>query len=212
MMHRVSAIICMMVALMVMSAPPAMAQQVGVVQSDILVLDPDRLFSETLLGQRINREYLAEREKLIARNRRIEAELEAEELSLTELRAEKTPEEFRDLADAFDAKVQEIRRDSERAVRDLERRRDRAPVTFMRMVEPVLVQLMRETGGAVILDIRTVLLRADVVDITPLAISRVDAEIGEGAGPRKENAPENAPQNVPENAPENVPEEEPAQQ
>ena len=128
MMHRVSAIICMMVALMVMSAPPAMAQQVGVVQSDILVLDPDRLFSETLLGQRINREYLAEREKLIARNRKIEAELEAEELSLTELRAEKTPEEFRDLADAFDAKVQEIRRDSERAVRDLERRRDRAPV------------------------------------------------------------------------------------
>ena len=192
-MRKALGIVSVMVALSTFATLPVVAQQLGVVQSDILVLDPDKLFSETKLGQRINREYLAEREKLIARNRKIEAELEAEELSLTNLRAEKTPEEFRDLADAFDAKVQEIRRESERAVRDLERRRDRAPVTFMRMVEPVLVQLMRETNGAVILDIRTVLLRADVVDITPLAISRVDAEIGEGAGPRKETTPQEDP-------------------
>lgn len=125
---------------------------------------------------------------MIARNRTIEAELEAEELSLTKLRSEKTPEEFRDLADAFDAKVQEIRRDSERAVRDLERSRDRAPVTFMRIVEPVLVQLMRDAGGAVILDIRSVLLRADVVDITGVAIIRVDEEIGDGLQPQDDDA------------------------
>lgn len=168
----------------------AVAQQaVAPVQRDILVLDPEKLFAETRLGQRINREYLAEREKLIARNRKIEAELEAEELSLTEMRSQKTPTEFRELADAFDAKVQEIRRDSERAVRDLEIRRDRAPVTFMRTVEPVLVQLMRDVDGAIILDVRTVLLRADVVDITNLAIGRVDAVIGDGP-PEGTQAPE----------------------
>ncbi|WP_299844324.1 OmpH family outer membrane protein [uncultured Roseovarius sp.] len=186
-MRNVWAIIRLVIALSALSAFPVAAQNVGVVQSDILVLDPDRLFSETKLGQRINQEYLAKREQLIARNRTIEAELEAEELSLTKLRSEKTPEEFRDLADAFDAKVQEIRRDSERAVRDLERSRDRAPVTFMRIVEPVLVQLMRDAGGAVILDIRSVLLRADVVDITGVAIIRVDEEIGDGAQSQPES-------------------------
>lgn len=189
-MRKALGIVCVMVALSALSGAPARAQELGVVKSDILVLDPDKLFAETRLGQRINREYLAEREKLIARNRKIESELEAEELALTEQRAGKTPEEFRDMADAFDEKVQEIRRDSERAVRDLERRRDRAPVTFMRIVEPVLVQLMRETDGAVILDVRSVLLRADVVDITPLAIRRVDAEIGEGAAPQTETTPQ----------------------
>ena len=68
-------------------------------------------------------------------------------------------------------------------MRDLERSRDRAPVTFMHMVEPVLVELMRDADGSVILDVRSVLLRADVVDITSLAVSRVDAEIGDG-GPQ----------------------------
>ena len=163
------------------AAPGAgLAQNVGVVQSDILVLDPDRLFSETRLGQRINDEFLARREDLIARNRQIEAELEAEELALTELRATTSPEEFRDLADAFDAKVQDIRRDSDRAVRDLELSRERAPVTFMRTVQPALVEVMRETGGVIVLDLRNVLLRADVIDITDLAIARVDAMIGDG--------------------------------
>ena len=170
-------------ALGLMLSAPAGAQQADApVQSDILVLDPEKLFAETNLGQRINQDYRAEREALIARNRKIEAELEAEELSLTELRAEKTPTEFRELADAFDAKVQDIRRESERAVRDLELSRDRAPVTFMRTIEPVLVQLMRDVEGAIILDVRTVLLRADVVDITNLAIQRVDEVIGDGSG------------------------------
>lgn len=186
-MRGLRGIIRLMCALALLWAAPVAAQDVGVVQSDILVLDPDRLFSETRLGQRINRDYLAERDKLIARNRKIESELEAEELALTEQRAQKTPEEFRDLADAFDVKVQEIRRDSERAVRDLELSRDRAPVTFMRMVEPVLQELMQDANGAVILDVRSVLLRTDVVDITGVAIARVDERIGDGL---PEEAPE----------------------
>ncbi len=179
-MHETGRILSLVIALVLAVPAAAQAQSVGVVQSDILVLDPDRLFSETMLGQRINRDYLADRDKLIVQERELRTELEAEELELTKLRATKTPEEFRDLADAFDAKVQRIRRDHDRAVQDLERQRDQAPLTFMRMVEPVLIEVMREAGGAVILDVRSVLLRADVVDITSLAVSRVDARIGDG--------------------------------
>jgi Skp family chaperone for outer membrane proteins len=156
------------------------AQDVGVVQSEILVLDADRLFSETRFGKRLNEDYLALREELINRNRKIEAELEAEEQALTDLRATTEPEEFRDLANTFDEKVQQIRRDSDRAVRDLERSRERAPVIFMRAVEPVLVEIMQDAGGAVVLDVRTVLLRANVIDITDLAIGRIDERIGDG--------------------------------
>ncbi|SLN12094.1 Outer membrane protein (OmpH-like) [Roseovarius litorisediminis] len=159
---------------------PAQAQEIGVVRSEILILDSERLLTETLLGQRLTADLQAERDKLIARNRKIETELEAEEQALTDLRSQKSPEEFRALADSFDTKVQEIRRDSERAARDLERNRELAPVQFMRMAEPVLVQVMQEAGGSVILERRGVLLSSDAINITDLAIVRINKEIGDG--------------------------------
>ncbi|WP_397543157.1 OmpH family outer membrane protein [Roseovarius salis] len=167
-------------ALLPVFAPIAMAQGIGVVQSEILVLDPERLFEETRLGKRMLAEHQEKREQLAARNRKLEAELEAEEKRLTEQRDETSPEEFRDLADAFDSKVQQIRRDSERRARDLERERERLPLAFLRSVEPVLTEVMQKAGGVVVLDARTVLFRADVVDVTDAAIARIDEVIGKG--------------------------------
>lgn len=161
-------------------AAPVLAQDVGVVQSDILVLDPERLFAESAFGKRFNDDYIARRAEISAQNRALQAELEAEEQALTALRAEKTAEEFSVLADEFDARVQDIRQRSDRTVRELERGRELAPVQFMRLIEPVLIDLMRETGGTVVLDTRSVLYRADVVDITDLAIARANSRIGNG--------------------------------
>ncbi len=152
------------------------AQDVGVVQSEILVLDPERMFEQTLLGKSMLAAHQAERDTLAARNRSLEAELEAEEQRLTDIRAETSPEEFRAMADAFDERVQEIRRDSERRVRDLERDRERLPIEFLSEVDAIVLDLMRASGGVVLLDQRTVILRADAVDLTDRAISRIDEE------------------------------------
>ncbi|MDT8327234.1 MAG: OmpH family outer membrane protein [Roseovarius sp.] len=166
---------------------PARAQQAGVVQSDILVLDPERLLNETLYGQRLLSAIQADRDNLLAHNRGIEAELESEEKSLTERRPSLSAEEFRDLADAFDTKVQQLRQNSERMSRDLERQREITPLQFMRVVEPVLGDILNESGGVVIMDVRAVLLRSGVADITDLAIQRVNAQIGQGpeSGPSR---------------------------
>ncbi|MBE0454197.1 OmpH family outer membrane protein [Roseovarius autotrophicus] len=158
----------------------ARAQALGVVQSDILVIDIDRLLNETVYGKRLQSELDAARERLIARNDRIAAELEAEEGALTAQRALTTPEAFRDLADNFDAKVTELRRESERLSRELERRRDLGPIQFMRVAQPVLAELVQEADAVVLMDVRSVILRADVADVTDLAIARIDARIGAG--------------------------------
>lgn len=179
-MRAVGGIFHLIVVFFSLMAGSVAAQEIGIIQSDILVLDPDRLFTETQLGQRITADLLAERDKLIAHNRKLEAELTAEEKALTKLRATKSPVEFRALADEFDAKVQEIRRNSERAVRDHERNNERAPALFMRTIEPVLAGILEDANGAVIMDVRNVLLRSDVVDITDVAISRVNKTIGSG--------------------------------
>jgi Skp family chaperone for outer membrane proteins len=202
-------------ALCALLAGPGMAQDLGVVQSDILVLDTERLFNSTLIGARLTAEYQTERDKLIASNREIEAELRTEEQDLTERRKTMTPAEFRDAADAFDARVRDIRQENERAVRDLERARELAPLTMMRLAEPVLVQLMRDAGGRIVIDHRQVLLRADTIDITDLAIARLDEVIGDGAAieaAQEPPAPDDAPAGpapTPEAAPE-APTERPA--
>lgn len=159
---------------------PATSQSFGVVQNDIIVLDTDRLFNESRFGQRMIADYQRQREALIARNREIEEQLKAEERDLTEKRGTMPADEFRDLADAFDEKVQGFRERAERKARDLERRRERAPVSFMRTIEPVLVELMRDSDSDIILEKRQLLLATDVIDVTDLAISRVDEALGEG--------------------------------
>ncbi|WP_135504799.1 OmpH family outer membrane protein [Roseovarius aestuariivivens] len=177
------------------------AQDVGIVQSQILVLDPEQLFERSKLGQALAADLQAQREALIARNRDLEAQLSAEEQALTDLRDTTSPEEFRDMADAFDEKVQQIRRDSDARVRRLERNRERAPVDFMRRVEPVLVELMREAGGLVVLDRRNVLIQAGVIDITEIAVARIDAILGDGRDATGETQPETQPSTEPETEP-----------
>jgi Skp family chaperone for outer membrane proteins len=166
----------------------AQAQQLGVVQSDVLVIDIERLLAETAYGQKLQAGIQAERDALIARNERVASELEAEEQALTDLRATTPPDEFREMADAFDTKVTQLRRESERLSRELERRRDFAPVQFMRVVQPVLGDILTEADAVALLDVRSVILRADVADVTDAAISRIDAGIGEG--PALSDAPQ----------------------
>lgn len=163
---------------------PARAQQLGVVQSDVLVIDIERLLSETAYGRRLQAEIEAERDALIVRNDRVATELEAEEQALTELRASTPPAEFRELASAFDTKVTQLRRESERLSRDIERQREIAPVQFMRVVQPVLGEILGEADAVVLVDVRSVILRADVADVTDIAISRIDARIGTGPEPQ----------------------------
>ncbi len=170
--------LCVFLALSFASA--VSAQQLGVPQSGVLTISSDRLFSESAYGQRIFREIETESEDLGAENERIVAELSAEEKDLTEKRAELTPEEFRPLAEAFDDKVQ-THRESQRAKLDaLARRSEEARSTFARLAEPVLIDLLRETGASMIIERSSVFLSADASDITDAAIARINAAIGDG--------------------------------
>jgi Skp family chaperone for outer membrane proteins len=146
-----------------------------VVQSPILTIDPERLYAESDYGQQTTREIEALGAELTAENRRIEEELTAEERALTEQRADMAPSDFRVLADAFDEKVQEIRREQDAKTRDLNRLLEERQVAFLNAAAPVLEQLMREAGAAVILERRSVFLSANAIDITQIAISRLNA-------------------------------------
>lgn len=168
-------------------ALPVQAQQdgglsnLGVVQSLILTVAPDALYAQSDFGQRIVREIEAESVEIAAENRRIEAELTAEERELTELRDSLAPTDFRARAEAFDEKVQRLRREQDEKARAVGQRNDEARRALLTAAQPILLQLMIESGAVAVLDRRGVLLSVESVDITDEAIQRVNAEFGAGA-------------------------------
>lgn len=157
------------------------AQQLGVAQNAILTIATDRLFAESAFGHRVAREIEAQSAILATENRRIEAELTAEEKDLTLRRPDMAPEAFRTLADAFDQRVQANRETQDAKARALNQIGDVARGDFLRAARPILEELMRESGAGVILERASVFLSANTTDITDQAIKRIDATIGDGS-------------------------------
>ncbi|MFK7869562.1 MAG: OmpH family outer membrane protein [Roseobacter sp.] len=169
-MWRGLAAVCLVWAL---SAFPVKAQQ-AFLQSPVLTVDSERLYAESNYGQNTTREIETRGAELAAENRRIEEELSREEQDLTAQRATLPAADFRDLANAFDEKVQDVRRAQDAKARELNRLLEQRQVAFLTTAGPVLEQLMREAGAAVILERRSIFLSANAIDITQEAIDRLN--------------------------------------
>ncbi|HMO06654.1 MAG TPA: OmpH family outer membrane protein [Paracoccaceae bacterium] len=191
-----------------LAATPVPAQEVATAPAGepapVLVLRQDELFAASAFGQAAAARQDAAARALLAENRQIEAALEAEERDLTERRPSLPPEEFRRLADAFDDKVEAIRTAQDAKGRAIARLRDDDRTRFLQAAVPVLAEIMAEYGASVILDQAVVVLSYDRVDITGIAIARIDARIGAGdlpdaapEGPLPDPAPDPAPQPAP---------------
>ncbi|RBI85095.1 OmpH family outer membrane protein [Rhodosalinus halophilus] len=175
---------------------PALAQQTeesggfvtGTLQSPILTVDSERMFSASAFGRKVAEEIERRGAELAAENRRIEAELAEEERALTERRAEMEPDAFRAAADAFDERVMRIRREQDAKARALAQRGEQARRRFFEAARPVLEQMMVEAGAAVIVEQRSVFMSLEVIDITEEAIERLDATIDPNI-PAPEDAP-----------------------
>lgn len=147
----------------------------------LLVIDPDRLFRESAFGRASAARISADQAALVAENRRLEAQLEAEERDLTERRATLPPEEFRALAAAFDQKAEGIRNAQAQKDRAILERRQADQQRFLQVAAPELAQMMAEMGAVAMLDKQVVFLSFDTIDVTDRAIARIDAMLGDGS-------------------------------
>ncbi len=172
--------------LVLLAGGPAAAQDnagtlsTGVVRSPVLTIDPDRLFAETIFGQRVTADVNGDAAALDAENQQIQDQLTAEERSLTERRPTMAVEDFRVEAEAFDEKVQAIRTEQDAKERALQQAVTEGRNRFLEAATPILAQIMIDSGAAVILDRRSVFLGVGAVDITDAAIQAVDAALGDG--------------------------------
>lgn len=175
-------------------ARPAAAQGMGFPipheTLPFLILDQDRLFNGSKLGQDITAKNEAEAEALRQEGQALDKQFEDEERALTERRDQLAPDEFRKLADAFDEKVVATRKDQEQKAQALADRSDQRRRDFFRRVGPILLSILEDTGAAAVIDQRWVLVAKQQLNITDEAIKRLDAAYaaeqqkkGQGATP-----------------------------
>ncbi len=168
-------------ALVLLMAVPALAQDQVAPALGIVTFDSDRLFFESDFGKRVTLEIEATGNELVAQNRSIEVELALAEQDLTDRRTSMTPEEFRPLADAFDTRVQLSRQEQAAKSRALNAQLAQGREIFLRAATPILQELMAQAGAAVLLENRTVFFSATSSDITGAAITRLNLRLGDGA-------------------------------
>lgn len=155
------------------SAPAA--QAIADNPPPFLLLNQERILSGSRAGQALLAEEEAAREALRAEAREIDRRFEEEERALTALRAETEPEAFRAMADAFDARVVQARREQDERstalVIEFEQRRRQ----FYAEVGPILVGLLSRYGAHAIFDESAVLLADQSLNITDAVIAEIDA-------------------------------------
>jgi Skp family chaperone for outer membrane proteins len=163
-----------MVVWAVILAAQAQAQEAP---APLLTLDQDRFFLESEFGRAAVERERTQTAALEQENKRIEAELVAEEQALTELRKTLTAQDFSARAAAFDEKVERIRTEQDAKARSLVEQRDRERQEFLRLAAPVLGELLGERKATAILDKELVIVALSAVDVTDEAIAKLDAAL-----------------------------------
>jgi Skp family chaperone for outer membrane proteins len=168
------ALVC---ALAVAPAAPAQQPPEG---APFLLLNQERILTGSRTGQALLAAEEEARDALRTEAREIDRSFEEEERRLTELRATTPPEDFRILADEFDARVVEARRlqdqRSQALALEWEQRRRR----FYAEVGPILVGLLSRYGAHAIFDESSVLLADQSLNITDSVIAEIDARAERG--------------------------------
>ncbi|MCC6007992.1 MAG: OmpH family outer membrane protein [Rhodobacteraceae bacterium] len=180
-------------AIGLMMAAPMAAQVPETGTAGILVLDEEALFERSAFGRRVLRDVETASAVLASENRALEAELAAEERRLADLRDETEPEDFREMADAFDARVVATRAEQDAKAVALSRRLEAERTRFFEAALPALLEEVEARGAQVVLERRSVVLASEGVDITDALIGRIDARLGDGTdgtGPDAGHLPE----------------------
>lgn len=146
----------------------------------VLIINSDRLYLETLYGRRLAADLNVQITEVQLENDRIVATLTEEERSLTQRRPDMTPEAFRAEAEAFDAKVQDVRQARDAKNAELQEISAQARAEFESRTQGIIANVMLERGAVMVMEERNVLLSVRAANITDEVIARIDAALGDG--------------------------------
>jgi len=168
-------------ALLAFAAP--VHGQEAAAPSSVLTVDLEKIARESDYGQRVNGLYQAEILTLQSQAKQVEAELIAEEQDLVAQRDIVSPEEFKELSQAFDRKVVAIREDQNSKQSELQAKQRDDQRNLLRLIAPILYEIVSARGASVLIDRRNIVLDLSSVDITDEAIAKMNETLGDGSTP-----------------------------
>lgn len=146
----------------------------------LLTVDQEALFARSAWGQRTQQLLEDAGSQIAAENERIAQELSDEEARLTEQRKALAPAEFRQRAEAFDARATRIRRERAQVVQELNARGEASRNAFYQAALPIMGDVMQQRGAVAVLDRRTVFVSLDAIDVTDVLVVELDRALGAG--------------------------------
>lgn len=158
--------------ILVLAAAPAAAQAV-------LVIDRERMVTESAAAKALRQIEIDLRARVQSELDKVKDALEAEEKELTRLRDELPKEEFEARSRDFDRRVRIERRAAQERGAILQKFISDAQEELLRAAAPVLAQLRRDRGAAVLLDASVVVAGDPSIDVTDEAIARFDAALSD---------------------------------
>ncbi len=143
---------------------------------DIVSLDRERVFTDSIAGKRIQQEIEKRQNALRAENQLIDTQLTEEEKSLAEQRKIDLPDVFATKAAAFDDKVKRVRQEQRDKGQKIVQFATASRVDFFKQVAEVLRAYMAQNGVNLVLEANTVMMSAQQADITQEVINRLDRQ------------------------------------
>ena len=132
----------------------------------ILYLNQNKVYSESIFGKNLEEMFRNESKNLKEQNRQLTKELEVEEQRLTNAREGIPLDEFKILAQSFNARVEKLRKEQKEKSDTLKSKLEEERKYFFNAVYPLLVEFVTKTNATGILDSSVVIVGNSKVDIT----------------------------------------------
>ena len=145
--------------------------------SDILVVNLTKVRSESLVAKSIERQSAKIGQDLQKGFEERRRALAAEEKALVALRASLDPDAFEARAARFERQVRELKKDRRDQFVALRRTLRNASEKLDQTLRPILAELMAERKASIMIDDRDVVISAVALDVTQIAIKRLDAAL-----------------------------------
>lgn len=160
-------------ALLALCGLPANAEElVNASAPPILIVDRERALGESEPAASLGEQERQARSALKKELDKLRADLEAEEAKIAAMREIAPKDVFEARVRAFDIRVRDARRESQEKGEALQARFVAARRDLAAALEPVLQEILDETGAALIVDARTVLAARSGADVTKEVIRR----------------------------------------
>jgi Skp family chaperone for outer membrane proteins len=132
----------------------------------ILYLNQNKVYSDSIFGKNLEQMFREESKKLKDQNSQLTKELEIEEQRLTNEREGMPLDEFKILAQSFNARVEKVRQEQKVKSDTLKYKLEEERKYFFSAVYPLLLEFVTKTNATGILDSSVVIVGNSKLDVT----------------------------------------------